>query len=55
MDGDENRHASASGMVIQTPDTPRSFGRIRMKTTTRMRDRSEEISAERKPLPRAVK
>lgn len=47
--------ASASGMVIQTPDTPMIFGRISMKTTTRIKERSEEISAEIKPFPRAVK
>ena len=47
--------ASASGMVIQTPDTPMIFGRISIKTTTRIKERSEEISAEIKPFPRAVK
>ena len=43
------------GMVIQTPDTPRSFGRININRTTRIRERREEINAEIKPFPRAVK
>ena len=47
--------ASARGMVIQTPDTPIRFGRIRINTTTKIRDRKEEINAEINPFPKAVK
>ena len=47
--------ASAHGMVSQMPFTPMSFGRIRMKSTTRISERRVEMRAERKPFPRAVK
>lgn len=47
--------ASASGIVIQMPATPISFGRINMNTATRIKERIDEINAEIKPFPRAVK
>ena len=47
--------ASAIGIVSQTPDMPMIFGRIRINTATRIRDRREEMRAEIKPLPKAVK
>ena len=46
--------ASASGIVIQMPATPISFGRINMNTATRIKERIDEINAEIKPFPRAV-
>lgn len=46
---------SANGIVIQTPATPISFGRISMNTATRIKERIDEISAEIKPFPKAVK
>ena len=46
---------SARGIVIQTPVTPISFGRISMNKTTKIKERREEISAEIKPFPKAVK
>ena len=47
--------ASASGIVIQMPATPISFGRININTATRIKERIDEINAEIKPFPRAVK
>ena len=44
--------ASASGIVIQMPATPISFGRINMNTATRIKERIDEINAEIKPFPR---
>ena len=38
--------ASAMGMVSHMPETPMSLGRMRIKTTTRMSERMEEMSAE---------
>ena len=38
--------ASASGIVIQMPATPISFGRINMNTATRIKERIDEINAE---------
>ena len=42
--------ASASGIVIQMPATPISFGRINMNTATRIKERIDEINAEIKPV-----
>ena len=47
--------ASDSGIVIQTPDTPISFGRTSMNIMTRIKERRDEIIAEIKPFPKAVK
>ena len=46
---------SDNGIVSQMPDTPTIFGRIKRKTTTNIKDLNEEITAEIKPFPRAVK
>ena len=47
--------ASARGMVSQIPETPMIRGRIRMKAVTKISDLREEISAETRPFPSAVK
>ena len=48
-------HASASGIVSQIPVTPNILGKISMNKITKIKDLKDEITADIKPFPNAVK